>query len=141
MLWVTDYCSELLHRVIARGCTCMRGVTLASRLNEVNLAIVDAGFASLTDVLINEINCFSDRGALRKRAVAFYKHGDCSKLIAAVIGNKRFTSQGHPVLIRRYHEPSFEPRNPGSVNFLGPTLHHSGVFTPTYHGILSQSFS
>ena len=73
--------------------------SLASRPNEVNLAIVDAGFASLTDVLINEINCFSDHGALGKRAVAFYKQGDCSKLIAAGIGNKRFTSQGHPALI------------------------------------------
>ena len=48
---------------------------------------------------INKINCFSDRGAPEKRATAFYKRGVCSTLIATVIGNKRFTSQGHPVLI------------------------------------------
>lgn len=73
--------------------------SLASRLNKLNLAVIDAGFSSLADALIHEINCFSDRGALGKRAVAFYKQGDCSKLIAAVIDNKRFTSQGHPAII------------------------------------------
>ena len=62
--------------------------SLASRLNKLNLTVVDAGFASLADTLIHEINCFSNRGVLGKRAVAFYKQGDCSKLIAAVIDNK-----------------------------------------------------
>ena len=68
--------------------------SLAFRLNKANPAVVGAGFASLTDVLINEINCFSDRGTLGKRAIAFCKRDVCSTLIATVIGNKRFTSQG-----------------------------------------------
>ena len=59
--------------------------SLASRLNKLNLTMIDAGFASLADTLIHEINCFSNHGV---RAVAFYKQGDCSKLIAAVIDNK-----------------------------------------------------
>ena len=47
--------------------------SLASRLNKLNLVVIDVGFASLANALIHEINCFSDCGALGKRAVTFYK--------------------------------------------------------------------
>ena len=73
-------------------------MSLTSRLNSVDKAVTDAGFSSLTDVLINEINCFSDRGAVGKRAIAFYEQGGFTKLIAT-ISNKRFTSQGQQLWI------------------------------------------
>ena len=63
--------------------------SLTSRLNKLNLTVINAGFASLADTLIHEINWFSGHdGGLGKRAIAFYKQGDCSKLIAAVIDSK-----------------------------------------------------
>ena len=57
--------------------------------------MIDAGFFSLVDVLINEISCSSDRGAVGRRAVAFYEQGDNTKLVAAIIGNRNFIFRGH----------------------------------------------
>ena len=76
-----------------------RNMSLISRLNNVNQAVIEAGFSSLADVLINEISCSSDRGAVGRRAVAFYEQGDSTKLVAAIIGNRNFISQGHREIV------------------------------------------
>lgn len=48
---------------------------LTTRLNRVNKAVIDAGFASMAEVLINEINFPSGRGEVAQRAAAFYESG------------------------------------------------------------------
>ena len=72
---------------------------LTTRLNKVNKAVIDAGFSSMADVLINEINFPSGRGEVAQRAAAFYESGDSTKLTAAIISNKRFTSHEHPAVV------------------------------------------
>ena len=72
---------------------------LTARLNKVNKAVIDAGFSSLTEVLISEMGFPSGRGEVVQRTVAFYESGDATKLTAAIIGKRRFTSHKHPAIV------------------------------------------